>query len=170
VEHLHLIEVVSRRIVCACDACALLFTDREGVKYRRVPRRIRFLHDFRLTDSQWDNLAIPISLAFLFKSTPLDRVVALYPSPAGATESLLDLESWADLLHDNPILHQLQPDVEALLVNRIGAAREYYLAPIDKCYELVGLIRANWKGLSGGTEVWAAINEFFARLKERSDA
>ncbi len=67
----------------------------------------------------------------------------------------------------------MQPDVEALLVNRLGAARgsdvaEYYLAPIDECYKLVGLIRSHWRGLSGGSEVWPQIGQFFAQLKERS--
>ena len=35
----------------------------------------------------------------------------------------------------------MQPDVEALLVNRVGGRRLYYLAPIDVCFELVGLMR-----------------------------
>jgi hypothetical protein len=33
---------------------------------------------------------------------------------------------------------------------------------------LVGLIRSNWRGLSGGTEVWRAIAVFFKELKEKS--
>jgi len=33
---------------------------------------------------------------------------------------------------------------------------------------LVGLIRTNWHGLSGGTQMWEAIGEFFTELKERS--
>jgi hypothetical protein len=94
--------------------------------------------------------------------------MALYPGPAGAIESLLDLGAWSDLVRDNPILDQLESDVEALLVNRVGPTREYYLAPIDTCYELVGLIRTNWRGLSGGQEVWEEIGRFFARMKERS--
>jgi hypothetical protein len=94
--------------------------------------------------------------------------VALYPSPAGATESLLDLGAWADLVRDNPVLAELEPDVEALLVNRVSATHEYYRVPIDKCYELVGLIRTNWRGLSGGTEAWQAIGQFFAELKAQA--
>ena len=43
-----------------------------------------------------------------------------------------------------------EPDVEALLVNRVGAVREYFIVPIDECYKLVGLIRLHWRGLSGG--------------------
>ena len=94
--------------------------------------------------------------------------MALYPSPAGATESLLPLEAWQQIVENNPILKQMQPDVEALLVNRTHETRDYYYVSIDECYKLVGLIRSHWRGLSGGTEVWKEIGRFFARLKERS--
>jgi hypothetical protein len=174
-EHQHLIEPLSRKLICACDACAILFSSQGETKYRRVPRRIRSLPDFRMTAAQWEGLMIPIGLAFFFNSSPDERVIALYPSPAGPTESLLGLESWEGIVKDNPVLNSLEPDVEALLVNRIGkdrgsSAPEYYLVPIDECYKLVGLIRAHWRGLSGGTEVWEEIGRFFASLQQRSTA
>lgn len=172
-DHQHLIEPAGRKILCACDACAILFSGQEHTKYRRVPRRIRFLNDFRLTDAQWESLAIPINMAFFFNSTQSGRVVALYPSPAGPTESLLELDSWDEIVQANPVIKNMEPDTEALLVNRIPSARgqagaEYYIVPIDECYRLVGLIRARWRGLSGGAEVWEAIQAFFAGLKERA--
>jgi hypothetical protein len=171
--HQHLLEPVARKLICACEACAVLFGDRGQTKYKRVPRCIRFLGDFRLTDSQWDGLMMPINMAFFFKSTPQGRVVALYPSPAGATESLLAFDTWDEIVHENPALEGMEADVEALLVNRIGHARgftapEYYVVPIDQCFKLVGLIRSRWQGLSGGTEVWQDIAEFFASLKAES--
>jgi hypothetical protein len=156
-DHQHLIEPASRQLLCCCDACAILFSGQGATKYRRVPRRIRFMPDFRMTDAQWDSLMIPINMAFFFQSTPAGRVVALYPGPAGATESLLSLASWEELVRDNPILEELEPDAEALLVNRVGGAREYYVVPIDRCYELVGLIRTSWRGLSGGSEERAVV-------------
>ena len=110
---------------------------------------------------------IPINVAFFFSSEP-GRVTALYPSPAGATESLLTLEAWEELAAENPVLHELEPDVEALLVNRLETTRDYYRAPIDECYRLVGLIRANWRGLSGGQAVWRELAQFFELLKQRS--
>jgi hypothetical protein len=116
---------------------------------------------------------VPINMVFFFKNSLEDRMVAMYPSPAGATESLLALESWNDIVARNPVLGGVEPDVEALLVNRLGYSRgysapEYYLLPIDECYKLVGIIRAHWKGLSGGTELWQQIAEFFKNLKSRS--
>jgi hypothetical protein len=171
-EHPHLIEPASRKLVCSCNACAILFSG-IGQKYKRVPRRVLALQDFALTDAQWEGLMIPISMAFFFRSTPDARVVAFYPSPAGATESLLPLETWNDISIENPVLQEMEADVEALLVNRVGHARgfsapEYYVLPIDQCYKLVGLIRANWRGLSGGAEVWQEISRFFAELKNRA--
>lgn len=171
-DHPHLIELARRKLLCACDACALLFSG-QATKYKRVPRRFCVLFDFHLSDEEWNGLMVPINMAFFFKNSLEDRVIAMYPSPAGATESLLALESWNDILARNPALRGMEPDVEALLVNRLGYSRgysepEYYLLPIDECYKLVGLIRAHWKGLSGGTEVWQQIAEFFKNLKARS--
>ena len=111
---------------------------------------------------------LPIQLAFFFNSTPDERVIALYPSPAGPTESQLPLDSWSAIVAENAILQKMEPDVEALLVNRVGEKREYFVAPIDECYKLVGVIRSKWHGLSGGTETWQAIDEFFSSLKERA--
>ena len=92
-------------------------------------------------------------------------MAAYYPSPAGATESLLPLTAWETLVGANPVLRDMRPDVETLLVNRVRETREYFLAPIDVCFELVGLIRVHWRGFSGGEEVWREIDRFFARLR-----
>jgi hypothetical protein len=167
-EHSHLIEPTSRRLACACEACAILFSGQAAGRYRRVPRRVRYLADFLLTDAAWDGLGIPIDLAFFLHSTPVGGVVAVYPSPAGATESLVSAEALTALAEENPVLRELEPDVEALLVNRVRGAREAYWVGIDECYKLVGVIRTEWRGLSGGQEVWEAIGRLFASLKERS--
>jgi hypothetical protein len=169
-QHQHLIDPASRRLVCTCDACAVLFYQDGETKYKRVPRQARFLDNFRMTDGQWDSLMIPIGLAFFVESSRDNRVLALYPSSAGSTESLLSLEAWWEIVQENRVLAEMESDVEALLVNRLDRAGEYYLAPIDQCYQLVGLIRSNWRGLSGGTEVWGKIRDFFAELKAGSRA
>ena len=176
-EHRHLLELSRRTLICVCIPCSILFSDPgagQG-KYRLVPSRFLKLSDFQMTDEQWDDLMIPVNMVYLFRNTAVQRVMAFYPSPAGAMESTLALEGWAELVGSNPILHDLEPDVEALLINRVKNRggehyREHYLVPIDVCYELVGLIRLKWRGLSGGEEVWKAIEEFFARLRGRAIA
>ena len=173
-EHPHLLELAARQIVCACDACSTLFDGMQGGKYRRVSRRTFVLADFHIHDRQWEDLLIPINMAFFFYSSVHGRMVTLYPSPAGAVESLLPLDAWANIVRGNSVLNKLEPDIEALLVNRVGAAHasspaEYYFAPIDDCYRLVGLIRTHWKGLSGGNEVWTETAQFFSALRARAD-
>ena len=173
-DHSHLIELAQRKLVCSCEACAILFSGRPDAKYRRVPRRVRQLVSFQISDADWDSLLIPINLAFFFRDSRNGRMNVLYPSPAGATESLLPLEAWNNIVQANPMLGEMEPDVEALLVNRVGYARqsasaEYYIVPIDACYRLVGLIRMHWRGLSGGTEVWQEIAKFFAELRAKAE-
>lgn len=192
-DHRHLLDLSSRALICSCQACSLLFSDEGsggtsnasrqrrfastaaqsgetvgGRKYRLVPRRYLSLVDFQMTEQQWDELMIPVNMAFIFRSSGSKHVMAFYPSPAGATESLLDLEGWELLTSSNPILDGLDPDVEALLINRVKDAREHYIVPIDACYQLVGLIRMSWKGLSGGSETWEAINGFFEGIRAKS--
>ena len=167
--HRHIVDLSDRRLMCACRACALLFDSKAagGGHLRLLPTRRRRLDDFVLDPAQWDRLRIPVDMAFFFYSTPAERVLALYPSPAGPTESLLELEAWAELEAANPVLAELEPDVEALLISRARDMREHWLVPIDDCYELVGLIRTRWRGFGGGEEVWAAIDRFFEDLSTK---
>ena len=109
----------SARLMCACRGCYLLFTadGAGGGRYRAVPDRYLAFPDFHLSPAQWDALQIPVSVAFFFVNSSLDRVAAFYPSPAGATESLLSLDTWDELVGGQPASWPtLQPDVEAFLV------------------------------------------------------
>jgi hypothetical protein len=167
-EHQHLLDPVARQIVCSCDACAVLFPGQTGAKYRRVPRRIEAWPNFRLSDMHWQSMGIPIGLAFFFRSSVKGQMMVMFPSPAGGTEAELPQDAWNVLADENPVLRGLEDDVEALLVNRVNEARQHYRAPIDKCFELVGLIRTHWRGLSGGSAAWAQIHLFFQALQERA--
>jgi hypothetical protein len=167
-QHRHLLDLKSGDLMCACQACKILF-DRKAAgagHYRLVPDRRLRIEDFRLDDESWAALEIPVDMAFFFHSTRAERVSAFYPSPAGPTESLLRFDAWKDIEEANPILRSLEPDVEALLVNRARGAREYFLVPIDDPYRLVALIRGRWRGLTGGQEVWEEIEGFFAGLSQ----
>ena len=161
--HTHL--AAGRRLVCACEGCAFLLDHGEQGRYLRVPARARSLPEVRLGDESWEALCIPIGLAFFLRSSTEERVIALYPGPGGATECALSLEAWRRIQVDNPALENLLPDVEALLVDRRCGRERCLVVPIDRCYELVGLIRTRWRGLSGGTEVDEAIDAFFETLE-----
>ena len=172
-EHGHLVDVEARRLLCACRGCYLLFTPdgAGGEHYRAVPDRYLALTDVRLSAAQWDALQIPVGVAFFFVNSTLARVAAFYPSPAGATESLLPLDTWEELVGAHAALSTLQPDVEALLVradpDRASGA-ECYLVPIDSCYELVGHLRRLWRGFDGGREAHGALDSFFDRVRARA--
>jgi hypothetical protein len=167
--HRHLVDSSARRLLCCCPACALLFcADGAGKgRYLPVPDTYRALGGPPLAPNALDPLGIPVGTAFFFHDTASARMVAFYPSPAGATESLLDISAWAELLADHPDLADLEPDTQALLVHRRDGGLSGYLVPIDACYELVGLVRKHWKGLDGGEEAHRAIGEFFAEVDQR---
>jgi len=164
-EHPHLVHAGERTLRCACRACALLFTDRED-GYRTVPDRYLVDPAFVLTDAQWDALQIPVGLAFFLDSSAVAGVLACYPSPAGATESELDLDAWADGVGAGRLAALLEPDLEALLVRRDPAT--CLLVPIDACYRLVGLVRRYWRGFDGGAEAWERIDAFFGDAHARA--
>ncbi len=166
--HGHLVDLDKRSIVCACRACYLLFTHQgaAGGRYRAVPERI--LHDPArpLTGADWNELQIPVTMAFFFFNSALGRVVAGYPSPGGVTECELDLAAWDRLAAAYPLLGELAPDTEAIFVNK----DEIFLIPIDMCYSLVGELRLYWQGFDGGAEAHAALDKFLGDLRRRAIA
>lgn len=175
-EHGHVVDLESRALMCACRPCYLVFAPEGagGRRFRAVPDRYLSFPDFTMTGSQWEAMQIPVGVAFFFVNSTLDQVAAFYPGPAGATESLLPLDSWDTIIAANRDLATLRPDVEALLVrsdnDRSGesAPPECFLVPIDVCYELVGELRRLWKGFDGGTEAHAALDTFFDRVRSRA--
>lgn len=165
-DHRHLLHLVERRILCSCEACwALRSGDPE---YRPTGMRTLWLEPFQCDGEIWGGFEIPIGLAFLMRSTVTGGVVAFYPSPAGATESELDTGPWDALVQRNPILKGLEPDAEALVVNRLAEPPQYVIAPIDDCYALVGLIKSRWEGISGGAALNSAVPEFFEAMHTRA--
>jgi Family of unknown function (DUF5947) len=167
-DHRHLLQLEERRIDCACEAC---FALRSGdPEYRPTGTRVVWLDGLELSDELWASFQIPIGLAFIMRSSGVDRVAALYPSPAGATECELYLESWNELCAANPVLEDLETDGEALIVNRLAEPPQYAIAPIDDCYRLVGLVKTRWEGISGGAGLERAIAGFFDDLRARAEA
>ena len=87
------------------------------------------------------------------------------PEPAGATECELDLDAWDRLVEANPVLEDLDPDAEALIVNRLASPHVFAIAPLDDCYRLVGIIKSTWEGITGGSAMEAAVQQYFDDLQ-----
>ncbi len=162
-DHRHMLNLYERQIVCVCESCWALRSGEPD--FRPTGTRMLWLEGFQLPEELWAQFRIPIGLAFFMHSTVTNCIVAMYPSPAGATESELHFETWSRLVAMNPVLRDLEPDAEALIVNRISDPPAYAIAPIDRCYMLVGLIKASWEGISGGAGVEEAISGYFEELR-----
>lgn len=213
--HRHLLELVQRRMLCACDACSLLFSDGNGSRFRPIPESVTRI-DLKLSDAEWTGLGIPIGMAFFTvreqqvtspaPEVQLDRrpgpVLAIkenrlgdcqdrswpaidskpckqagevtadssavqvgYPSPAGPVMSSVEQVDWRTLLDANPDLSRLRPEVESLLINRTARRRQAFVVPLDVCFELIGIVRRDWNGWSGGPEVHRKIDRFFDQLE-----
>jgi hypothetical protein len=169
-DHHHLLERDTARLVCSCRACWLLFCDTHAARgtLRAIPDRVISVSDARVTAEQWEALQIPIALAFFRTSGATGQPSAFYPSPAGAIESQLPLDTWTEVMTANPWLRSVTPDVEAVLVRATAEGRAWYIVPIDACYELIGGMRQSWEGFSGGDGVRDQIDRFFKALDARS--
>ncbi len=168
--HRHLVDTENRSLACACDPCARLL-DTSGAstgRFRAVPGRCLSDPGHGIDEACWERLRIPVGVAFFFHNSALGRPVALYPSPAGATESELEPETWELIQAATPLAGLLEPDVEALLLRRHEGRVECHLVPIDICYELVGRMRLRWQGFDGGARARADLEEFFGHVRERA--
>jgi Fe-S cluster biogenesis protein NfuA/nitrite reductase/ring-hydroxylating ferredoxin subunit len=161
-DHRHLLKLDERRIVCVCETCWSLHSG--DPEFRPPGARSELLEGFVMSDELWSAFQLPVGLAFLLRSSVTHSVIAMYPSPAGATESELELTAWDALRAANPGL-ELEPDAEALIIDRTSAPHRYAIVPTDQCYRLVGMVKASWEGITGGRGVGAAIDAFFAGLR-----
>ncbi|CAN5857174.1 DUF5947 family protein [soil metagenome] len=168
-DHRHVVDLERRSLLCSCRGCALLFefSGSSHGRYRTVPERYLRIEPFTLPPQAWATLQIPVGMAFVVNNTQLERSVAFYPSPGGATESELPLDAWSQIVAANPGLDQAEPDVEAVLIRTGGDGEQCFVVPVDRCYELVGVLRMHWRGFDGGQEVREHIAEFFADVTRR---
>lgn len=171
-EHGHVADLEQATLLCACRACYLLFTREQGGRgrYRAVPDRYLADPASPLSAAEWDELEIPVGLAFFLHSSQRGEVAGFYPSPAGATECRLDLKAWHRLAAAHPLLGAAAADVEAILISRNDSGAECFLVPIDACYELAGRMRLHWRGFDGGSEARVSIADFLDTVRSRARA
>jgi hypothetical protein len=168
-DHSHVADLEKSSLLCVCRPCYLLFENPQagGGRYRRVPDRYLYDPSLPMASNEWDELEIPVGLAFFLYSTQAGEVVGFYPSPAGVTECRLDLSAWERIAQAHPLLAAIAPDVEAALIARTDKTNvvEHFVVPIDTCYELAGRMRMLWKGFDGGTEAQQSIAEFLDNVR-----
>ncbi len=121
----------------------------------------------------WHDLGVPVALAFVTFDRRRQRWIAVCPSPAGATEMPLPSDAWGEVALTVPLVAQLHPGIESLLIcggqHHVGGDRagdlEAFLAPTDICYRLMDSLRTTWHGFHGGDEAWRAIDAFLVDLR-----
>ena len=133
-EHRHLADIAQMKFICTCEMC--LIKNADVGSYTPLPQRFLHLENFVMSDQLWSDFLIPVNMAFFIKSTIKQGTIAYYPAPTGATESKLKMHAWNNLVESNAILNELMPDLEALLVNRLQDEGQYYIVPVDSCYQL----------------------------------
>jgi hypothetical protein len=139
--HDHMFDAQSRRLVCACVACSLLFPSHSGGAYRRIRPCQVPLPGVVLDDERWTALGIPVRLVFIVASAVHARVFALYPNAAGISETVIATAPWDAFVRANPVLAEIEPDVQGLLIDGVSGHCHCYRASIDVCHRLAGLMR-----------------------------
>jgi hypothetical protein len=170
-DHPHSVDLEARTLVCVCRACALLFSrTNASARYKTVPDRVLADPQLAFGSEDWAQLGIPVRLAFAFLNSRIERWIAVYPSAAGPTEAQIDPSAWSEIQERSALFAKLEPDVEAFLAygKRSESTSRAFLAPIDRCYEIVARVRRSWKGYDGGDAVRAEIEAIFAQLEARA--
>jgi hypothetical protein len=161
-DHPHLADGRTGKLLCGCLACAVLF-DGDERRYRRIVPHARALVGPPIADAEWQALGVPVGLAF-FRRRAAGEVLAVFPGPAGTSEAPVTAAAWSTLCNNHPELASLEPEVEALLVDRRGTPARQLRVSIDRAYRLAGILRTSWRGWSGGPGVERALTAFFEGL------
>ena len=153
-EHEHVVNTESR-IAHVHVPGLLAAVHEQRCRRRQVPRRPGPLPvarpELSIAPGAWDELQIPVSVAFFFVNSSHRLGRRLLPESRRVRPSRsCPLDAWDRLVADNAVLGTMEPDVEALFVRRDAEHGGAFLVPIDACYELVGELRRLWKGFDGG--------------------
>jgi len=163
--HRHVVDADARRLLCSCHACALRFVGGTTARFRAVPVRGRVDPASTMRSDDLEALGVPVGLAFFLSASSTGQWSAIFPSPAGVTESDLPEPVWRAFIETNDLARSVEEDIEALLVHRRPSGPTTLLvAPIDACYALTASLREAWRGLEEGAAVHDAIERAVADL------
>ncbi|HVW27998.1 MAG TPA: DUF5947 family protein [Polyangiaceae bacterium] len=167
--HRHVVDLRERKLLCVCSPCSSVFPDSAASRYRSVPTQIRSDRAWTMSPADVELLSVPVGLAFFVRSSSLGRWTAIFPNPAGATEAELPDGAWEAFAEGCPLARTVQDDVEAFLVYRRRDGRASALAtPVDRCYELAAILRQNWRGMDGGSEVRRAVEDYMTQMEAKA--
>ena len=162
-DHRHLLELEERRIVCVCESCWAL---RSGEAQYCPPARGSSCSTTSTCPTSCgrgcaSRSAWPSSFARTTASWRSTRAPPARPSPSS------ELEAWDELVGRNGVVGDIERDSEALVVDKLNDGIQAAIVPTDEAYRMVGLVKANWQGISGGQGVPAAVAGFFDELRAR---
>jgi len=137
---------------------------RSRKQWQGVPDRRRALPPLERGGlSTWAAIGVPVQIAFVVMDD--DGVPTVrYPGPTGVTHADLGDLAWRDLLLETPELAKLEPEVEALLIRDRSDECTRHIVPIDDCFRLIALMQTSWVGITGGPDMWATVDRWFAEL------
>ena len=100
------------------------------------------------TTSRWEELRIPVDMAFFFHSSAGRARGGVLPEPDGrdrvAARARRVGRSWR---RPTRCSASWSPTSRRCSSTARAARAQHWLVPIDECYALVGLIRTRWRGL-----------------------
>lgn len=152
--HRHLFGKASRKMICACDGCALPYHTIVAGHFKLVPQAVRVLPEVYLSPRLQEQLGQGVTL-FVWDS--YENRPGLLRARFTGVSLMFPRDDVTSELGQLPALHALEPDVEALLMHHGRGVNECCAVPLDMAYQLVWSI-AGRQSASGLSEaVWRTV-------------
>ena len=129
---------------------------RRGV--RAAGNRTVWLDDFASSTTTCGRLPDPDRPGVLHALERSGGIVALYPSPAGATESRASTRRWTALVAAQPRARPTSSPTPRRWSSTAWPSRhQHAIVPIDRATGSSGCVKSSWEGISGGSALEAAV-------------
>ena len=168
-DHRHAVDLKERRLLCVCRPCALLFDGDASRSASAAGARARAADPGLPARGRLAGARDPGRRGVLLPRVDHEQVDRDLAEPRRSDGVRSSTTTCVGPLRAGAFAARARPralDVQALLVRGARAARPlqaFLVAPIDRCYEFVGIVRRKWRGFDGGDEVSAAEPRPFLR-------